>query len=57
MTTKKTATKKFRDGTTRDDDFGGYMIDHNPELKAKLDKVKADAKKSAAKKQTAAKKK
>ena len=32
---------------TRDDDFGGYMLDKNPALKKKLDKIKADAKKQA----------
>lgn len=50
MATAKKATKKFADGSTRDDDFGAYIIDKNPALKAKLDKAKADAKKNANKK-------
>ena len=36
-------TKKFADGSTRDDDFGGYMVDRDPKFKAKMDKIKADA--------------
>lgn len=40
-TTKKANTAK------RDDDFGGFMLDKNPALKKKLDKIKADAKKEA----------
>lgn len=50
MTATNKKTKKFADGSNRDDDFGGFMMDENPKLKAKLDKIKADAKKNAAKK-------